>query len=132
VSFSPSKRGYKCYQYLPSSHRYYVSEDVTFRENVSYFTRPQPKRENTNESDFEFEFLISSFPKTSRLISLIPDYTPQPKLSPILSESTSSPNPESTPSLSLEFVSIHYSSPSPIFVPQLSLFCRNQHLLNQL
>jgi hypothetical protein len=67
---------------------------MSLRENVSYFTRPQPKRENTNESDFEFEFLISSFPKTSRLISLIPDYTPQPKLSPILSESTSNPSPE--------------------------------------
>ncbi|RDY07490.1 hypothetical protein CR513_08391, partial [Mucuna pruriens] len=38
LGYSPIK-GYKCYH--PSSHRYFVSMDVNFREYVSFFTRPQ-------------------------------------------------------------------------------------------
>lgn len=39
LGYAPNKRGYKCYH--PPSRKFFVSKDVTFHENVSYFTHTQ-------------------------------------------------------------------------------------------
>ncbi|KAK2365952.1 hypothetical protein QL285_079388 [Trifolium repens] len=64
LGFAPNKRGYKCYH--PPSRNFFVSKDVTFHENVSYFTRPQSQGENVNHLESESEFLVlgPSLPRT--------------------------------------------------------------------
>ncbi|KAK2417429.1 myosin-16 [Trifolium repens] len=66
LGYAPKKRGYKCYH--PPSRKFFVSKDVTFHENVSYFTRPQSQGENVNDLEFESEseFLVlgPSLPRT--------------------------------------------------------------------
>ncbi|KAK2372965.1 hypothetical protein QL285_074037 [Trifolium repens] len=56
LGYAPNKRGYKCYH--PPSQKLFVSKDVTFHENVSYFTRPQSQGENVNDLESESEFLV--------------------------------------------------------------------------
>ena len=64
LGYAPNKRGYKCYH--PPSRKFFVSKDVTFHENVSYFTRPQSQGENINDLESESEFLVlgPSLPRT--------------------------------------------------------------------
>ena len=64
LGYAPNKRGYKCYH--PPSRKFFVSKDVTFHENVSYFTRPQSQGENVNDLESESEFLVlgPSLPRT--------------------------------------------------------------------
>ncbi|KAK2414409.1 myosin-16 [Trifolium repens] len=64
LGYAPNKRGYKCYH--PPSRKFFISRDVTFHENVSYFTRPQSQGENINDLESESEFLVlgPSLPRT--------------------------------------------------------------------
>lgn len=56
LDYAPNKKGCKCYH--PSSHMYFVYMDVTFHENVSFFTCPQLFGESNNlESEFKFLLL---------------------------------------------------------------------------
>jgi hypothetical protein len=115
VGYPPNKRGYKCYR--PHNRKYFVSKDVTFHENVSYFTHPQTQGENMNENDSEFEFIImrhnsNETPETP---------VPVPVLSHNLESApcstpkfTHSPSPESTPSSNFESVSILVPSLSSV------------------
>ncbi|KAK2456756.1 myosin-16 [Trifolium repens] len=64
LGYAPNKRGCKCYH--PPSRKFFVSKDVTFHENVSYFTRPQSQGENVNDLESESEVLVlgPSLPRT--------------------------------------------------------------------
>lgn len=95
LGYAPNKRGYKCYH--PPSRKFFVSKDVTFHENVSYFTRSRSQGENISdlesESESESEFLIlgPSLPRTPINVPSL-----ELELSPNLSLSPSS-TPESEP-----------------------------------
>lgn len=43
VGYSSTQKGYKCYH--PLSKKFFVSFDVTFQENIGYFTQPYPQEE---------------------------------------------------------------------------------------
>jgi transposase InsO family protein len=107
VGYPPNKRGYKCYH--PPSRKYFVSKDVTFHENVSYFTHPQTQGENMNENDSEFEFLIMRHNSHETLETPVPvpilshNFESAPSPTP---KSTHSPSPESTPSSNSESASV--------------------------
>ncbi|KAK2389821.1 hypothetical protein QL285_063384 [Trifolium repens] len=64
LGYAPNKRGYKFYH--PPSRNFFVSKDVVFHENLSYFTRPQFWQENVNDLKSESEFLVlgPSLPRT--------------------------------------------------------------------
>ncbi|KAK2424944.1 hypothetical protein QL285_035250 [Trifolium repens] len=64
LGYAPNKRGYKCYH--PLSRNFFVSKDVTFHENVLYFTRPQSQGENVNDLESESEFLVLMGPSLPR------------------------------------------------------------------
>ena len=49
VGYSSTQKGYKCYH--PPSKRFYVSVDVTFHEQESYFTIPYLQGENSVMED---------------------------------------------------------------------------------
>ena len=56
IGYPPNKRGYKCYH--PPSRKYFVSKDVTFHENLTYFTRPQLQGESIQNVESDYEFLV--------------------------------------------------------------------------
>ena len=49
LEYSTTKKGYKCFH--PPSRRFYVSRDVTFNEQESYFKQPHLQGENVIEED---------------------------------------------------------------------------------
>ncbi|KAI5429937.1 hypothetical protein KIW84_034500 [Lathyrus oleraceus] len=51
--YSSTKKGYKCYH--PPSHKFFVSRDLTFHEQESYFVQTHLQGENVNK---EYESLI--------------------------------------------------------------------------
>ena len=49
LGYSTTQKGYKCFH--PPSRRFYVSRDVTFNEQESYFKQPLLQGENVIEGD---------------------------------------------------------------------------------
>ncbi|KAI5444626.1 hypothetical protein KIW84_013047 [Lathyrus oleraceus] len=120
LGYAPNKRGYKCYH--PPSQKFFVSKDVTFHENVSYFTRSQSQGENISdlesESESESEFLIlgPSLPRTPISVpSLEPELSPSLSLSP---SSTPESEPLSVPGPSRPSVLQESAPPAPTLVYQ--------------
>ena len=56
LGYAPDKKGYKCFH--PSSHRFFVSMDVTFHETESFFGCPQLQGESLLEAE---SFVLKSF-----------------------------------------------------------------------
>ncbi|KAI5408632.1 hypothetical protein KIW84_054465 [Lathyrus oleraceus] len=120
LGYASNKRGYKCYH--PPSRKFFVSKDVTFHENVSYFTRSQSQGENISdlesESESESEFLIlgPSLPRTPISVpSLEPELSPSLSLSP---SSTPESEPVSVPGPSRPSVLQESAPPAPTLVYQ--------------
>lgn len=120
LGYAPNKRGYKCYH--PPSRKFFVSKDVTFHENVSYFTRSQSQGENISdlesESESESEFLIlsPSLPRTPISVpSLEPELSPSLSLSP---SATPESEPVSVPGPSRPSVLQESAPPAPTLVYQ--------------
>ena len=97
VGYSSTHKGYKCYH--PPSKRFYVSVDVTFHEQKSYFTIPYLQGENLVMEDKDRgDFLFLDLPSlplskqsrpTDPLIETLPKLPDQPELVP--------ENPKSAP-----------------------------------
>ncbi|KAK2354846.1 putative mitochondrial protein [Trifolium repens] len=49
IGYSSTQKGYKCYH--PPSHKFFVSRDVTFHEQESYFVQTHLQGENTSKED---------------------------------------------------------------------------------
>lgn len=49
LGYSATQKGYKCFH--PPSQKFFVSRDVTFNEQVSYFNQPHLQGENLREED---------------------------------------------------------------------------------
>ena len=50
VGYTPNKKGYKCFN--PFTKRFYTTMDVSFMENVSYFTKNLLKGKKLKETNF--------------------------------------------------------------------------------
>nr|XP_019703534.2 uncharacterized protein LOC105038855 isoform X1 [Elaeis guineensis] len=99
VGYSSTQKGYKCYH--PPSKKFYVSVDVTFNEQESYFTNPYLQGENSTREDKK-DFLLDL---SLILMSKTSDPVPAPHLScsnhvpRSPSEPVPEPMPEPTPRL---------------------------------
>ncbi|KAI5446331.1 hypothetical protein KIW84_014246 [Lathyrus oleraceus] len=120
LGYASNKRGYKCYH--PPSRKFFVSKDVTFHENVSYFTRSQSQGENISdleselESESEFLVLGPSLPRTPISVpSLEPELSPSLSLNP---SSTPESEPVSVPGPSRPSVLQESAPPAPTLVYQ--------------
>nr|KYP54945.1 Retrovirus-related Pol polyprotein from transposon TNT 1-94 [Cajanus cajan] len=49
LGYSATQKGYKCFH--PPSQKFFVSRDVTFHEQISYFSQPHLQGENLREED---------------------------------------------------------------------------------
>lgn len=97
LGYSSTQKGYKCYH--PPSKRFYVSVDVTFHEQESYFTIPYLQGENSVMEDKDRgDFLFLDLPSlplskqsrpTNPLIETLPKLPDQPEPVP--------ENPKSAP-----------------------------------
>ncbi|KAI5430357.1 hypothetical protein KIW84_034803 [Lathyrus oleraceus] len=95
-----------------------LDSDVTFHENVSYFTRSQSQGENISDLESESEFLIlgPSLPRTPiNVPSLEPELSPSLSLSP---SSTPESEPVSVPGPSRPSVLQESAPPAPTLVYQ--------------
>nr|KYP41064.1 Retrovirus-related Pol polyprotein from transposon TNT 1-94 [Cajanus cajan] len=59
LGYSTTQKGYKCFH--PISKRFYVSRDVTFNEQESYFKQPHLQGENVREEDETLMFPNMTF-----------------------------------------------------------------------
>jgi transposase InsO family protein len=82
VGYSSTQKGYKCYH--PPSKKFYVSADVTFNEQESYFTTPYLQGESSimedkDREDRDFLLDLLSLP-ASKPISCSPVPNPVPEI----------------------------------------------------
>ena len=94
VGYSSTQKRYKCY-HLPSK-KFYVSVDITFNEQESYFTNLYLQGENLTRKDKK-DFLLDL---SSILMSKISDHVPLPPYSSCsnhVPRSPSEPVPEPMP-----------------------------------
>lgn len=90
LGYSTTQKGYKCFH--PPSKRLYVSRDVTFNEQESYFTQPHIQGENVREDeplmlpDMTFGPEIGTrsvvVPETERRIEQVPEPVARPAAGP--------------------------------------------------
>ena len=59
LGYSTTQKGYKCFH--PPSRRFYVSTDVTFNKQESYFKQPHLQGENVIEEDEPLMFPNMTF-----------------------------------------------------------------------
>lgn len=86
VGYSSTQKGYKCY--YPPSKKFYVSVDVTFNKQESYFTTPYFQGENSTMEDKDMKDFLVDLPLL---------HMSKPVLSPHFT--VSNPVPESMPDL---------------------------------
>ena len=87
LGYSSTQKGYKCY-HVPSK-RFYVSIDVTFHEQESYFTTPYLQGENlVIEDKEEIEFLPLDISHSSLPVSKPTNLKDAPIEPPTDSETT--------------------------------------------
>ena len=87
VGYSSTQKGYKCYHY--PSKRFYVSADVTFHEQESYFIVPYLQGENSVMEDKDkADFLLLDLPSSPLPVSR------QPSPMDVSTEPTENPNPK--------------------------------------